>query len=856
MSVSSFYEDLSQKIILNPQFITDFEELTRLNFIGNKTKSEFNIQKRLIESAAIFACSDNEKHKRIALKIAGIILENSESNELIRAASELIFLRLGNFPILEMSFSDPYDYKDYFNIFSGEELENLPVTLGIEVTKKVISNSFTIKDRTIYLTDFQTAVFNSLRNKRNVSISAPTSAGKSFVLERYVVDHFLNKQKSTIIYIVPTRALIAQIQNDFRKIFDKFSIRDVDILTSSWEIIGEGKRELSRAVLILTQERLQAIEGKIDYPLSIDLLIVDEAHKIEEEARGIWLEESIQQIIDWNPNLQIVFISPFTINPEKFGKIFFTENLQRIYTRLPPVHQNLIFVDIENRKIKLWQGSQELKRRFELDEHEVQENIPTSIYARKAWVAKNILVESESIMIYCNGPSDCRKTAKAYSEVKNTKVENSKITEFINFLKINIHPQYYLIDYLKRGVGYHYSDMPSSVKSAVESLFSQKILGTMCCTSTLLEGVNFPAKSIVIYKPRKGMPMDELTFWNLAGRAGRLMKDFSGNIYCVDIDSWAEEGYKPELEDGGHTIQSSMENVISGKRDKIVGHLKNYNKQEEDDVKAAVTRFLINEIAKGSDEFVEQLIKRNTEISKENLDEIVVHLTKISSKIGLHKDVITRNRSIDPRLQNNLYNFLKNSNSLAIPVHPSKYSDFYNNLLKIMEIINKCFKRGYHQNSLTYYAWLSSRWSNEKTLGEIIRERINYLQSQGKMVDDQESINKTIEEIIRDINQKLTFEICRDLSCYIDILKFVAQERGIDVSKSDEKVPYYIEVGASKPTTLTLMNNGIPRTVAILISRMLPSDIQDFDKLKKYIMNNEESLKRQVPSILFDDLFK
>lgn len=100
MSVSSFYEDLSQKIILDPQFITDFEELTRLNFRGNTTKSEFNIQKRLIESAAIFACAD-EKYKRIALKIAGIIMENSESSELLRAASELIFLRLGNFPILE-----------------------------------------------------------------------------------------------------------------------------------------------------------------------------------------------------------------------------------------------------------------------------------------------------------------------------------------------------------------------------------------------------------------------------------------------------------------------------------------------------------------------------------------------------------------------------------------------------------------------------------------------------------------------------------------------------------------------------------------------------------------------------------
>lgn len=35
--------------------------------------------------------------------------------------------------------------------------------------------------------------------------------------------------------------------------------------------------------------------------------------------------------------------------------------------------------------------------------------------------------------------------------------------------------------------------------------------------------------------------MTNVDFWNLAGRAGRLSKDLSGNIFCVNL--YNQEGY-------------------------------------------------------------------------------------------------------------------------------------------------------------------------------------------------------------------------------------------------------------------------------------------------------------------------
>ena len=59
----------------------------------------------------------------------------------------------------------------------------------------------------------------------------------------------------------------------------------------------------------------------------------------------------------------------------------------------------------------------------------------------------------------------------------------------------------------------------------------------MFCTSTLLEGVNLPAKNIFIFSNAIGnSKFSDVDFWNLAGRAGRFSKELSGNIICVRIE--------------------------------------------------------------------------------------------------------------------------------------------------------------------------------------------------------------------------------------------------------------------------------------------------------------------------------
>lgn len=848
MNQESFYDQLSKDIISNGTFIEDYLGVLSMDLSRHAIEPTLLANKRLLESAAIFACSDRDDFKILSLNIASKVLEHT-SDELSKAAAEFVLIRLGNFPMLKMSV-DEYKIHDYFNILDGE-ISNLPFALKAEAIIKASINQLIIENKTSYLTDFQSRVMMYLNQGKSISISAPTSAGKSFLLVNYIVGLLKTKDKILIIYVVPTRALISQVQRDIQLAINLHSLEDVELLTSSWQAL-DMLNKLSKVILILTPERLQTIEGRINGSLKADILILDEAHKIEDGARGIILEESIQSLFEWNPEIQAIFLSPFTKNPEKMCDVFNLNNVIPVATNISPVSQNIFLVNIEKSKVTILLQSNELNRVDKIMELDAGETLPEN-FRKKAWLAVRLL-ENGPTIVYCNSPNDCRRTADVICENMQVVNVSNEILGIVKFLTDYIHKDYYLIDYLRNGVGYHYGDMPPLIRIIIERLFSKSFIKAICCTSTLIEGMNFPAKNIIIYKPESGQrnPMKDITFWNLAGRAGRLMKDFCGNIYCIDIDQWGSS-YTPQLEREGHMIESSMEGVVLNKKEAILDHLKLYakSKRGNEDVEAAVTRFIFNEIQKGNEEFCSRLLKRESSISESSLKEIIAIVKEISSKIRMPAEIINKNRTIDPRLQNELYLMLRDSPVIPLPCHPMN-SEFYDRLVKMLLVINKAFRRDYSEGYIKYISFLASRWVNENTLGEIIEGQISYIEKKSGFTADKKQINDAIDKIIRTISGVLQFEICRDISCYIDILDYALQEKGIKISL--DNLGYFMEMGAYKITTLTLLNNGMPRTISIILSRKLPEDLSDIKECKGHIRNFRKDLEIMIPPIILENL--
>jgi replicative superfamily II helicase len=149
-------------------------------------------------------------------------------------------------------------------------------------------------------------------------------------------------------------------------------------------------------------------------------------------------------------------------------------------------------------------------------------------------------------IVYCNSPGETVERALRFSKLQETVADSKEVKSLISFLNDYVHKDYYLIECLKKGVAYHHGRMPQKVRNKVEELFSKKesALTHIFCTSTLLEGVNLPAKNIFVVNDSRGLgQFKKIDFENLIGRAGRLTKEFSGNVICIrDVDGrWKNE---------------------------------------------------------------------------------------------------------------------------------------------------------------------------------------------------------------------------------------------------------------------------------------------------------------------------
>lgn len=128
----------------------------------------------------------------------------------------------------------------------------------------------------------QSALLRSLLDGQNLAISAPTSFGKSFVIDSFIAI----KRPLNVVIIVPTIALADETR---RRLHRKFSDA-YKIITTADVQLGE------KNILIFPQER--AI-GYVDKLPALDILIIDEFYKASkkfDKERAPSLIKAIMQL--------------------------------------------------------------------------------------------------------------------------------------------------------------------------------------------------------------------------------------------------------------------------------------------------------------------------------------------------------------------------------------------------------------------------------------------------------------------------------------------------------------------------------------------------------------------------------
>ncbi|MDB5593830.1 MAG: uncharacterized protein JWM36_791 [Hyphomicrobiales bacterium] len=170
----------------------------------------------------------------------------------------------------------------------------------------------------------QSSVLARLMDGRSIAVSAPTSFGKSFIIDAFIAA----KHPDTVVIIVPTIALMDETR---RRLFKKFS-GPYTIITAPDTKLG------SKNILIFPQERAF---GYLAFLGKIDLLVVDEFYKASQKHDPGRAPSLIKAIIKLSKKAtQRYYLAP---NIKKLGDNAFTRDMEFIEL----LDFNTVYLDIQ-----------------------------------------------------------------------------------------------------------------------------------------------------------------------------------------------------------------------------------------------------------------------------------------------------------------------------------------------------------------------------------------------------------------------------------------------------------------------------------------------------------------------------
>lgn len=727
-------------------------------------------------------------------------------------AAELILCRLGNFPGREL-------LRSAYPVASSEERLRWPA-LRLEALMRQAENTVEHpRLGTLLFTDFQQYLYRSLSDSKAVSVSAPTSAGKSFVLAHDIVETLSAKTGRVLVYVVPTRALIQQVSADLLQLFRKSELPDAAV--SAAPIVLADDEAKQGCVYVLTQERLVSLLANPEFKANVTAVYVDEAQEIGDVDRGLILDSAIRELIRRFPKSRVCFASPLTRNPgylfEEFGiqrdGHFFTDTV-------PPVSQAIVNVDT----VKGKPNNADISARTPTGVVTVgRADVPFKLRGvanTLAGVAMFVRKTDESVLVYANRAIDAMNVAENLAEKVDSFDPDSDVRDLIDFVKTHIHPQYLLATCLEKGVAFHYGRVPHIVRTRIEDLLRTRKLSFVVSTSTLLQGVNLPARHIVVLDAKKGnnTPMVPSDFWNLVGRAGRLRENFRGIVWCVDPSKWDATPFDGErLSEIKSAFQSSVETseireaaVAVLDATAPVGMVENRNRVEQFIGKSFAEFTVAGAKLSESPRIPEEL--------RDEFAELDSQLQDLRSRLRVPEDVCVQNSVIAPTLLDDLWGrFASGIAPRMVPIDPQRRGAI-DHFRAIFEVIEDVFIQS-GKESWRYHATLACFWVRGSTLKELIDNRLQFK----KTGRDTKKINSEIRGLLDDIEQTLHFTYVKYLKAYIDVLRAFYVSAG-DTEKAEAISPWdlYVEFGARDRVLLTLMSLGVSRTTAIMIRPAFP----------------------------------
>jgi len=359
-----------------------------------------------------------------------------------------------------------------------------------------------------------------LTSSSNFVIIAPTASGKTGIAELAMIQSL--REGRRIAYLVPLSSLINDKIDEFNHFQDEHTIyptedtedfKDADIVLMTFEHFY--RNALLRPDIIST----------------FGLVIVDEFHVLYNKLRGFNLEKVL------------TLIKLFKIRTICLSATFENKDLISEW-----MNAEIIFIPKELRSIELTHEYINLS--------EIPNPIKVDTLFREL-NSRNL----PPVIIFCHRRQDTQARAEKFHGLLRDVVNPPRTIRdtFSEILGRSIftEEEQSLIECITKGVAFHHSGLRRDIRSYIEETFKERKLNHLFATTGLAYGVNFPAKTVVLY---------DIDFWDfrqgrqenipvylylqMAGRAGRPQYDDVGYAYVVAKDTDQLERRIPEYLEG------------------------------------------------------------------------------------------------------------------------------------------------------------------------------------------------------------------------------------------------------------------------------------------------------------------
>ena len=399
---------------------------------------------------------------------------------------------------------------------------------------KSIFERIGVPDETPFVPDpFQLEAIE-LVQKDDVLVSAPTGSGKTWIAVK-AIESCLSRGLR-VWYASPLKALSNSIYQEFAK---QFGPNHCGILT------GDRKENADAPVVVGTTEILRnQLYDAMHKGVSIgtDLVILDEAHYLSDPDRGVVWEE----VLIYLPSrVRLLLLSATISNPEEVctwlrqvrgvpNRIVLSEE------RPVPLEPLFLFPDglvtaLGSKKglgakVKKFLGSKEGRGRGRSEKID---------YGRILSCLREL--DLLPAIFFLKSRVDCDRALATCSKIQKTPATERRMKGVVKaFVKDYQHLEGHrqikpLLDSL---VGSHHGGQLPYWKVLIERMMNKGFLEAIFSTSTVAAGVNFPARSVLLfqsdrYNGREFADLSPTALHQMVGRAGRRGMDNIGFALVV-----------------------------------------------------------------------------------------------------------------------------------------------------------------------------------------------------------------------------------------------------------------------------------------------------------------------------------